>query len=613
MSGLPGPAARRFLYGTGERSLEASTRPLRGAEAGQVFGVHLAIDQREVPFGEGSHQPDECHFRGVGAVVEHRFTEEGTAEGDAVDATDEFAFPPGLTGMGEAQLVELFVGREHVRIDPCPILPLSRDRGASSDHFRKRTIERRLEAALAKLAFEAARDMKLCRLQDHPGIRGEPEDRWLVVPRKDSKAIGEEEAFRREIATDGEEPAFRRLVRRGKSHFRPEAVDRHSVYNALPTANIRTEDAMNLEFSEDQKFVQQTARDYLQEHAGLEKCRAVLEGSETYDQELWKGVAEMGWLGAAVPEEYGGAGLGYLELVLIAQEIGRALAPIPFSSSVYLATEAILMAGSDDQKKSFLPRLASGELIGTFALAEGVGDFDPGQCAVSFEGGKLSGTKMPVPDAAAAGIAVVVAKEGSGHSLVIVDLNDAGVTRTALEAFDPSRPLDKLEFDGAAGERLGEAGKGSELASAVLDRAAVMLAYEQIGGAEEALELTKAQTMSRFAFGRPVASFQALKHRMAELFCAIQIAQSNGYYAAWALSEDNDDLAIAAASTRVAASDAFCLAGEEMIQMYGGVGYTWEYDCHLFYRRAKGTSHGLGTPDEWREKLVSRFEKTMVA
>lgn len=370
---------------------------------------------------------------------------------------------------------------------------------------------------------------------------------------------------------------------------------------------------MNLEFSEDQKFVQQTARDYLQEHAGLEKCRAVLEGSGTHDPELWKGVAEMGWLGAAVPEEFGGAGLGYLELVLIAQEIGRSLAPIPFSSSVYLATEAILMAGSEEQKKSFLPRLASGELIGTFALAEGLGDFDPGSCAVSFDGAKLSGTKLPVPDAAAAGTAVVVAKEGSGYSLVLVDLNGAGVTRTPLESFDPSRPLYKLEFDGAAAERLGEAGKGTELANAVLDRAAVMLAFEQIGGAERVLELTKEQTMGRFAFGRPVASFQALKHRMADVFCAIQIALSNGYFAAWALSEANDELAVAAASTRVAASDAFCLACEEMIQMYGGVGYTWEYDCHLFYRRAKGTSHSLGTPDEWREKLVSHLEKAFAA
>jgi len=370
---------------------------------------------------------------------------------------------------------------------------------------------------------------------------------------------------------------------------------------------------MNLEFSDDQKFVQQTARDYLEQNCGLEKARAVLEGEGTHDAELWKGVSEMGWLGTAVPEEYGGAGLGHLELVLIAQELGRALAPIPFSSSVYLATEAILQAGSPEQKKSLLGRLAAGELIGTFALAEGVGDFDPAGCRVSFDGSRVTGSKLPVPDAAAAGLAVAVVREGEGVSLALVDLEGPGVVRTPLASFDPSRPLYRVDFDGAAAERLGAAGEGVAIANDVLDRAAVLLGYEQIGGAERALELTKAQTMGRFAFGRPVASFQALKHRMADLYCKIQIALSNGYYAAWALSEGNAELPVAACSTRVAASDAFALAGEEMIQMYGGVGFTWEYDCHLFYRRAKGTAHALGTPDEWREKLVQRLEATMAA
>ena len=154
---------------------------------------------------------------------------------------------------------------------------------------------------------------------------------------------------------------------------------------------------MNLEFSDDQKFVQKTARDYLTENAPLSLCRAVLEGNKPYDPTLWKGVAEMGWLGTAVPEVYGGAGLSHLELVLIAQELGRALAPIPFSSSVYLATEAILQAGSEAQKQKYLPKLASGETIGTLALAEGLGDFDAASATgTSFDGKRVSGTKVPV-------------------------------------------------------------------------------------------------------------------------------------------------------------------------------------------------------------------------
>jgi len=368
---------------------------------------------------------------------------------------------------------------------------------------------------------------------------------------------------------------------------------------------------MNLEFSDEQKFVQKSARDYLTENSKLDVCRKVLESGQPYAPELWKGVAELGWLGTAIPEEYGGAGLGYLELVLIAQELGRALAPIPFSSSVYLCAEAILQAGSAEQKKKYLPKLASGELIGTFALAEGAGDFNPSDVTTTFDGARLSGVKFPVPDGGSAGIAVVVAKEGAGISLVLVSLDGAGVTRTNLAAFDPSRPQAKLELKGAAGERLGAAGGGAKIATAVLDRAAVLLGYEQIGGAERALEMTRNYTMSRFAFGRAIGSFQALKHRMADVFCKIQIALSNGYYAAWALSNGNDELPVAAATTRVAACDAFTLASEELIQMHGGVGYTWEYDCHLFYRRARALAAAIGSPSEWRDTLVNRVDATL--
>jgi len=202
-------------------------------------------------------------------------------------------------------------------------------------------------------------------------------------------------------------------------------------------------------------------------------------------------------------------------------------------------------------------------------------------------------------------------KEGAGHSLVLVDLTGDGVTRDEIESFDPSRPVARIVFDRAPGERLGEAGTAADVVRDVLDRAAVLLGYEQIGGAERALELTKQQTMGRFAFGRPVASFQALKHRMADVYGKTQMALSNGYWAAWALENDDAELGTAAAATRVAASEAFVLASEEMVQMYGGVGFTWEYDCHLFYRRAKGIAHAIGTPNEWREKLVDRVDATI--
>jgi alkylation response protein AidB-like acyl-CoA dehydrogenase len=364
---------------------------------------------------------------------------------------------------------------------------------------------------------------------------------------------------------------------------------------------------MNLEFSEEQKFVQQTARDYLAKNAGLDVCRKVLESPGVASAPgLWKGVAEMGWLGAAVPEELGGAGLGYLELVLIAEEIGRSLAPIPFGGSVYLATEAILQLGSDAQKKKWLPRLAHGDVIGAFAFAEGAGEPDLGSIATTFANGALDGTKVPVFDAVEAGLAVVVAKGPKGPVLALAEIG-TGVERTALESFDPSRTLAKLAFRKAPAELLGDGGDAAAIEN-LLDRAAVMTGFEQIGAATRAFEITREFTLGRYAFGRPVASFQAVKHRLAELYAAIEIARSNGYYAAWALSSGSEELALAACSFRAAASEAFELASEEMIQLHGGVGFTWEYDCHLFYRRAKWLSAALGTPSAWREKLIQRLE-----
>ena len=365
---------------------------------------------------------------------------------------------------------------------------------------------------------------------------------------------------------------------------------------------------MNLEFSEDQKFVQKTARDFLAERASLDACRRVLESPElAFDAELWKGVGEMGWLGAAVPEELGGAGLGTLELVLIAEEIGRALAPIPFGPSVYVATEALLQHGSDDQKRRTLPRLASGDLVGCFALAEGTGDLAPGAVETRFEKGRLRGEKLPVLDGGAAGLGVVVARAAGGPVLTLVDLAGPGVTRTPLKSFDPSRPQARIVFDDAPAEPLGPADATRAIAG-LLDRAAVIAGFEQLGGATRALEMTRDYALGRYAFGRPVASFQAIKHRLADLYAAIELARSNGYYAAWALSSGSDELELAACSFRAAASDAFELATREMIQIHGGVGYTWEYDCHLFYRRAKLLAAWLGTASAWREMLIARLE-----
>jgi len=370
---------------------------------------------------------------------------------------------------------------------------------------------------------------------------------------------------------------------------------------------------VNLEFSEDQLFVQRSAREFLAKRAGLDVCRRVLESPEpSYDRALWQGVAEMGWLGAVVPEAHGGAGLGYLELVLIAEEIGRALAPIPFGPSVYLATEALLQLGSEEQRRRHLPQLASGARIGCFAAAEGGADAVPDELLTRFEAGRLDGEKLPVQDGAGADLGVVVARGAAGPTLALVDLHGPGVARAPLASFDPSRPQARIAFDAAPAEALGPA-DGSAAIRALLDRAAVMAGFEQLGGASRALEITREYALGRYAFGRPIASFQALKHRLADLYAAIELARSNGYYAAWALSSGSDELELAACTFRAAAGDAFELASREMVQIHGGVGFTWEYDCHLFYRRAKLASAWLGTPSAWREKLIARLESREAA
>ncbi len=238
---------------------------------------------------------------------------------------------------------------------------------------------------------------------------------------------------------------------------------------------------MNFDFSEEQKLLQQTARDYLAAQAPLATCRAVLEGDQSYDADLWQGAAEMGWLGVVLPEQHGGAGFGHLELAMIAYEVGRALAPIPFGPSVYFATEALLRFGSDAQQGRWLPQLADGSAIGTFALTE-----KPGQNAcegveATVEGGRLRGTKLPVADGDVARLAVVAARESGTLGLYLVDLEGGGVRRTALESFDMSRSQARLDFDGTPCEKL----PGADAAgiARLLDVAAVLQAFEQVGAA----------------------------------------------------------------------------------------------------------------------------------
>ena len=366
---------------------------------------------------------------------------------------------------------------------------------------------------------------------------------------------------------------------------------------------------MNFDFSDDQKFLRDEARKFLEAQCTSAHVRAVLDDENmSHNDDVWKKIVEMGWLGAAIPEEYGGLGLGMLELCVIAEELGRVLAPVPFGSSAFFFAEALKLAGSEDQKLALLPKVADGSLVGCIAISEGPGEIKTGNIATRLKDGTISGKKIPVTDGDIATHAVVLVKDGSGESLVIVDLNQSGVSRTPIKTLEPTRSHATISFDGAEAELLGEAGNGMTLLDQINDRAAVLIAFEQLGGASRCLEMANAYAKERVAFGRAIGGNQAIKHKLADMYVKNEVARSNAYYGAWALSSNAAELPEAAAAARVAASEAFWFASKENIQTHGGMGFTWEVDCHLFYRRAKLLSVQAGSPAVWKEKLVSALE-----
>ncbi|MBO6635450.1 acyl-CoA dehydrogenase family protein [Parvibaculum sp.] len=370
---------------------------------------------------------------------------------------------------------------------------------------------------------------------------------------------------------------------------------------------------MNLDFSDDQKMLKEQVRKFLADKCPMSVTRRVLDGDEPHAKEVWKGLVDMGLTGTAIPEEFGGLGLGALELCVIAEELGRAAAPVPFSSSIYLAAEAIKLFGTQKQKETWLPKLASGELIGTVAISEGTHAAHPRNIETSFSGGKVNGVKQPVADGGSAGVVVVAVNTGgSGEqaiSLAIVDTKAGGVSSEALRTLDPSRENVTMTFKDAPAEILGDKqGQGWSQLSRVLDGAAVLFAFEQVGGTEAALEMARDYALERYAFGRQIGSYQAIKHKLADMYVKKELAKSNAYFGAMMLNDEGAELPEAAAASRIAGSDAYVFAAQENIQTHGGIGYTWESDCQFHYRRAKLLALTIGAPIQWKEKLVSRLE-----
>ena len=313
----------------------------------------------------------------------------------------------------------------------------------------------------------------------------------------------------------------------------------------------------------------------------------------------------MGWTGAAIPEALGGAGLGHLGLCVLAEELGSALAPTPFSSSIYLAAEAIMLAGSEAQKQAWLPKLASGTIIGTLAMAEGPGKADPSKLRTTLRGGALTGEKLPVPDGDVADLAVVAARGDRGLQLALVELNGPGVSRHAVDTIDPTRSHARLIFDGAAAEPSANRAGARPCSRRVQERAAVLMAFEQVGGAQRSLEMARDYALGS---AMPSVGRSARSRRSSTSLPTSTLPPS------WRARTPTTAPGRSAATPpscrwrrrrrAISANEAYYLAAKENIQMHGGMGFTWEFDCHLHYRRAKLLALALGSTRLWKERLL---------
>jgi alkylation response protein AidB-like acyl-CoA dehydrogenase len=375
---------------------------------------------------------------------------------------------------------------------------------------------------------------------------------------------------------------------------------------------------MDFGFSDEQDMLRQTARAFLEEHCPTTFVRQMMEDEQGYSAALWKEMAELGWLGLAFPEVYGGQGLGFVDLTVILEEMGAALLPSPFLSTVILAGQTILLGGSEAQKKAYLPKIAEGSLIATLAMTEPAGRFDAeGITAVKATpqgaGFSLTGTKLFVPDAHIAELLVVAARtketddKNAGISLFLVEGNSPGVSTTLLKTMDQTRKQCEVVFDNVQVGRdrlLGAVDQGWPILQKVLNLATVSLCAEMVGGAQRVLDLSVSYAKERVQFGRPIGSFQAIKHKCAEMMLQVESAKSAAYYAAWAVDEDVPEAPLAVSMAKAYCSDAYRNTAGEGIQVHGGIGFTWEHDMHLYFKRAKYAEFTFGDATYHRELVA---------
>lgn len=378
---------------------------------------------------------------------------------------------------------------------------------------------------------------------------------------------------------------------------------------------------MDFGFSEEQDMLRTAAHDFLAENCPTTFVRQMMDDEKGYSPDLWNQMAQLGWLGLAFPEEYGGQGFGFIDLTVILEEMGAALLPSPFLSSVILAGQTILVGGSEEQKKTYLPKIADGSLIATLALTEPSGRFDAEgiaevKAAPAEDGFEISGTKLFIIDAHVSDVMVVAARtkdagdKSYGITLFLVDSKAPGVTINLLKTMDQTRKQSEVVLDGVKVGReriIGQVDMGWPILRKVLHIACAALCAEMVGGAQRVLDISVDYAKERVQFGRPIGSFQAIKHKCSEMMLQVESAKSAAYYAAWAIDEDVPEAPLAVSMAKAYCSDAYRYTAGEGIQVHGGIGFTWEHDMHLYFKRAKFSEFTFGDATYHREFVAQEI------
>jgi alkylation response protein AidB-like acyl-CoA dehydrogenase len=369
---------------------------------------------------------------------------------------------------------------------------------------------------------------------------------------------------------------------------------------------------MQLTESPEQRELRASVRRFLGDKSPLAAVRALMTTPSGYDAAVWKQAgAQLGLPGIAIPEDYGGAGFTFVEQAIVLEELGRSLYCGPYFASAVLAANALLCSADDTAKERYLPAVAAGELVATLAFAEDDGHWDgTGAALTATETAgewRLSGYRALVLDGHTAGLVLAVARTQAGPSLFAVAGAAPGLTARPVPTLDQTRRLARIEFADVPAELVGVEGCAARTLARTLDRAAIALAAEQLGGAQAVLDMAVGYAKTREQFNRPIGSFQTIKHRCADLLLEIESTRAAVAYAAWAVADCSDEVPTLAPLTKAYASDTFSHAAGENIQIHGGIGFTWEHDAHLYFKRAAFDAQYLGDPAYHRERLAARI------